>query len=681
MTVLRNLTRLLVILRHMGGAYRGLRRYDPALGNTDAPDRFVRTLVSLGPVFIKLGQVLSTRPDLLPDAYIAKLAVLQEHAPEMDSDAVRACVEADLGATLDTLFAEFDPASVAAASLAQVHKARLPDGTAVAVKVQRPNLAKLFHRDLDALALGLRMASLVAPRRVRRMNLEGFLTEFRRYSLAEIDFANEARVIGRFRENFSSHPQVRIPQTHPAHSSGRVLTMEWVAGMRLREAVDRLPQDKIASLVDALVAMLLKMFVSDGLFHADLHPGNIVFHEDGTCTLLDFGMYGELSEAQRDHFVLYWMAVVQRQTRRAFHHFSVQTRALPDADEAAFYRRFEELAEEFYAAPLRETSLARTYLEMMRAGYQTGFVFPAELMLHAKALTTAEALLFVLAPEAKFDDLTRPFIGREFAARIGAGSLIKRASQVLPELLMLGALPPAEAIDRNWDWTATLAVARDVLGPSLQGDHGFGRGALMAMFDPFARPALGPDADAILAQAWRNYDVLERDLPLAENAGAIITTHLAALTLALFQSLTARGWSESKSHALIYKIGWAVYQRMGDVPLELARALTSDPVKQLRIATDMFRKFPFGPPGYAWRDVEAGADIVAFDCTRCPVAEYFRHHDSAALCTATWCALDFPLAEKWGGRLERPKTIAEGDNHCDFRWHADPQQHRGSSDS
>lgn len=670
MTFLRNLSRLLVILRHLIGAFRDLRKYDPATGNRGAPDRFARMLVAQGPVFIKLGQVLSTRPDLLPDAYIAQLAVLQEHAPEMDPGTVRAIIEAELGAPPEGLFADFDLAPSAAASLAQVHKARLSDGTEIAVKVQRPDLPELFHRDLDALALGLRIAGLVAPRRVRRMNIRGFFAEFRRYSLAELDFASEARLIARFQGNFGGHAQVHIPQTYPAFTSGKVLSMDWVAGMRLSEAADTLPQDRKEALVSALVAMLLKMFVSDGLFHADLHPGNIVFHEDGSFTLLDFGMYGELSEAQRDHFVLYWMAIVQRQTRRAYHHFSVQTQALPGADGAAFFRRFEELAESFYAAPTRETSLARTYLEMMRAGYHAGFVFPAELMLHAKALTTAEALLFVLAPEAKFDDLTRPLIGREFAARIGAGSLIKRASQVLPELLMLGALPPGEAIERDWDWSATLAVARDALGPTLREDQGIGRAALMALFDPFARPVLGPDADDILAETWRGYDRLERDLSLAANMGAVITTHLAALTLALHQSLRARGRSEADSHALIYKIGWAIYRRMGDVPLEMARALTSDPVKRLRIATDVFRKFPFGPPGYVWRDIEAGGDVVAFDCTRCPVAEFFGQHDAAALCSATWCALDFPLAEKWGGRLERPKTIAGGHDHCDFRWRA-----------
>ena len=157
-----------------------------------------------------------------------------------------------------------------------------------------------------------------------------------------------------------------------------------VEGMRLAKAVATLPEQTRSALVKALVSMLLKMFVSDGLFHADLHPGNIVFHADGSFTLLDFGMYGELDAAQRDRFVLYWMAVAQRQTRRAYHHFSVQTEALAGADHRLFRQRFEELAAAFYSTPSREASLARTYLAMMRAGYGAGFVFPASLMIHAK---------------------------------------------------------------------------------------------------------------------------------------------------------------------------------------------------------------------------------------------------------------------------------------------------------
>lgn len=667
-----NLLRLVRILTTLSPDIWALRRYDSDGCDMRPSDRFAQDLITLGPVFVKLGQILSTRPDILPESYIARLAELQERAPEMDFATIRRVVEEELGAPLETAFDSFESAPIAAASLAQVHKARLKDGTTVAVKVQRPGLEALFRRDLDALEFGLRLLRVLAPRRLRRTNLPAFLSEFRRYSMGELDFQAEARVMERFRSNLAGQEGVRVPRAFPDHTTARVLTMNWAGGMRLSEAAATFSGSTQSALVDRLVSMLLRMFVSDGLFHADLHPGNIVFHSDGTFTLLDFGMYGELNPAERDRFVLYWMAVAQRQTRRAYHHFNQQTKPLPSADHAHFRQAFNDLAARFYAAPSREASLARTYLAMMRAGYRAGFVFPASLMLHAKALTTAEALLFQLAPEARFDEISRPFIAREVAARLATSHPLGRISQVLPELLLTGAMPPAEAIDESWDRSAMRGMWESVMGAFGPADRGLGRAGLMALFHHFAQRHLGRETERVLAETWATYDVLEADLPLQPNTGAILTTHLAALTLALHRTLVSHGLSPAQSHALIHAIGWDIYRRMADPPWELARTITEDPAKRLRIATDMFRRFPFGPPGYGWRDVEAGEDVVAFDCTKCPVAAFFAHHDDAELCTATWCALDFPVAEKWGGRLVRPKTIAGGHDHCDFRWHSGP---------
>ncbi|WP_233417297.1 AarF/UbiB family protein [Halovulum marinum] len=668
----RSILRLARIFASISTEIRALRRYDPTGGDMRAPDRLAQNLIGLGPVFVKLGQILSTRPDILPESHVVRLSELQERAPEMDFAAIRRVVEEELGTSLETAFDSFEPRPVAAASLAQVHKATLADGTTVAVKVQRPGLEALFRRDLDAQEFGLRLLRVPAPRRLRRTNLPAFLAEFRRYSMGELDFRAEARVMDRFRVNLAGQDGVRIPMTFPDHTSARVLTMDWVEGMRLSEAAASLSGQTRSALVERLMSMLLRMFVSDGLFHADLHPGNIVFHADGTFTLFDFGMFGELNEAGRDRFVLYWMAVAQRQTRRAYHHFSQQTKPLPGADHALFRQAFNDLAARFYAVPSREASLARTYLAMMRAGYRAGFVFPASLMLHAKALTTAEALLFELAPDARFDEISRPFIAREVAARLAASDPLGRISQILPELLLTGAMPPAEAIDESWDSSSTRGMWESVMGAFGPADRGLGRAGLMALFHHFAQCHLGQETERVLSETWATYDVLEADLPLQQNTGAILTTHLAALTLALHRTLVSHGRSSAQSHTLIHAIGWDIYCRMADPPWELARTITADPAKRLRIATDMFRRFPFGPPGYGWRDVDAGEDVVAFDCTKCPVAEFFAHHDDAELCTATWCALDFPVAEKWGGRLVRPKTIAGGHDHCDFRWHSEP---------
>ncbi|TDT72682.1 ubiquinone biosynthesis protein [Litoreibacter halocynthiae] len=653
---------------------RALRQYRLQSRGRADPSRFVEALIELGPTFVKLGQVLSTRPDVLPEEYVAALKRLQERAPMVPLDVIRATIKSELGGKLADHFETFECDPVASASLAQVHRATLRNGSVVAVKVQRSDMDALISRDMAALSLGITILARIAPHKLRRSNLSAFFAEFRRYTLNELDFAAEARTIERFRLNFAGHDTVVIPNTYPKLTTRRVLTIDWVEGLRLGEAAEILTDEKKDILVSSLVNMLLKMFVSDGLFHADLHPGNIVFHSDGRLTLLDFGMYGQLEPRQQDRFVLYWMAVVQGQTRRAFHHFRAQTDALPDADEAAFYSQFAKLAEEFYTSPLRETSLAKVYFEMMQAGYQAGFVFPASLMLHAKALTTAEALLFELAPDARFEQISRPYIAQEFEARVASPNrLAKRASQILPELLLLGELPPQTAMDEDWVWSTTKALANDLaLQVGLTKVDG-GRAMLRDLVEHYALPILQStkpalNVSSVLEATWCRYDKLEPNLPVSETTGAMITTHLAAITLAIYESLVAQGQSADEAQSIVYQIGWSIYEPMSVLPLMLAKTLTVDPTKQMRIATGVFRKFPFGEPAYGWRDVDTDPKIVGFDCTKCPVASFFKEHDASDLCVQTWCALDYPLAQKWGGKLERTGTIAMGDDHCDFRW-------------
>jgi len=551
------------------------------------------------------------------------------------------------------------------------------DGPIVAVKVQRPDLERLVCRDLDAMEAGMAWLYRLFPRRMQRTNLRAFLAEFRRYTLQELDFSQEGRVIERFRSNFQGRAEVKFPTVFWSHSSQRVLTMSWVDGLRLHEAAQSLDAAEKQRLVVLLVDVMLQMFVSDGLFHADLHPGNIVFHRDGSFTLLDFGMYGELTERQRDRFILYWFAVVQRQTRRAFHHFKAQTQPLPGANEEAFFARFATLAQKFYLSPLSEMSFTKVYLDMMMAGYEHGFVFPSELMLHAKALTTAEALIFVLAPDARFEQLSRPFIAREYAARAGSLDLLKRRfTQLAPELLLLGEMLPPEALDETWDWEATVDVfgeLRDRLESTVRGALE-GGGFWKALVERHAEAALKTttldvSASDLMKQTWARYYELEPTVAIQPTLGAVFSTHAAALILAMHEALLRHGVAAAESHRLIYDIGWSVYRQMAEPPLLIASAFTRDPRKRLKLATDLFRSFPFGSPSYGWRDVSSRDGAIAFDCVKCPVAEFFASHNASELCVQTFCRLDFPLAQTWGGRLERNGTIASGAEHCDFRWY------------
>lgn len=674
---LRNLLRLISVLRVLLPEYRALRRAVAGTASDGAPTRFAERLVALGPVFVKLGQILSTRPDVMPQAYVEALSRLQENGPEVPLGTIRAMIESQLGQPVETLFASFEQKPVAAASFAQVHRATLPDGTVVAVKVQRPDLERLVVRDLDAIEFGLGWLYRLFPRRMQRTNLREFIAEFRRYTLQELDFSQEGRVIDRFRANFPGRVDVKFPTVYWSHTRQRLLTITWVEGMRLQEAATSLDAKAKQRLVVLLVDVLLQMFVSDGLFHADLHPGNIVFHSDGTLTMLDFGMVGELTPRQRDRFILYWFAVVQRQTRRAFHHFKAQTRMLPGANQEAFFERFVILAEKFYTSRLSEMSFTKVYLDMMMAGYEHGFVFPSELMLHAKALTTAETLIFVLAPDARFEQLSRPFIAREYAARAGSLDLLKRrVSQLAPELLLLGEMLPPESLDETWDWEATVDVfgeLRDQLESTVRLALE-GGGFWQALVERHAEVALkttplSVSVSDLMKQTWGRYYELEPSVTIQPTLGAVFSTHAAALILAMHETLLRHGVAAAESHRLIYDIGWSVYRQMAEPPLLIASAFTRDPRKRLKLATDLFRSFPFGSPSYQWRDVPSSDGAVAFDCVKCPVAEFFASQDASELCVQTFCRLDFPLAQTWGGKLNRTGTIASGAERCDFRWY------------
>lgn len=655
-----------------------LRRFKRGKGNSNSPSLLVEKLINLGPVFVKLGQVLSTRSDLLPSEYTRALASLQEEQPQVPWDQISQHLLAQFGQPASELFATINPVPVAAATLAQVHEATLHDGTHVAVKVQRPNVADDVIRDLEILDMGVRWLARLSPGRTNRANLPAFVREFKKYTLDELDFAAEGHSIETFAQNLFDLQYVKLPSVYWDYTSTTILTMDWVNGLSLTKMKAELDTTTRETLVTHLVEVLLRMFVSDGYFHADLHPGNIRFYGDGTFALMDFGMVGRLTPAQSNRFILYLLAVVQRQTKRAFSHFVAQTHKLPDADEDAFQAVFETLADQFYNSSLTETSFAKVYLKMMQAGYEFGFIFPSELLLHAKALTTAEALIFTLSPDVRFEKIARPFVAELVANRaLSHTNLTDRLNQMLPELLLLGELPPADAIDQVWDRSASAAIG-DQVGSALMGQlerFANNNGLWRSLFVKDARRFLLEEdssfpVDQVLELTWKNYEKLEKSILVQPTTGAVFTTHVAAVILAMHQAMLANNVDPHKAPGLIYQIGWRFYDRMGELPLLMARSVTKDPAKRLRIATNLFRTFPFGSPSYQWSDVQSGPQTVAFDCQKCPMAEFFIAHDAADLCVQTACKLDYPLATKWGGRLERTNTIAGGAEFCDFRWHA-----------
>ena len=470
-----------------------------------------RVVVRLGPTFIKLAQVASTRPDLVPADISARFKELQENVPTFPFESARRLIEADLGKPLAEAFVRFPIEPVAAASLAQVYFAELPGGTPVAVKVQRPGIRTLIERDLAILRWLARLASRF-NRVARSLRLEVAVEEFGRWTLKELDFEFEGHNAEAFRRNFAGWNDVLFPKVYWSHSTPRVLTLQRVSGLRVGEVTEKVGPAHGRRLAKRLAELQMKMFIADGFFHADLHPGNIFFQPDGGMAILDLGMVGRLTPEQRDRFLAYWIAITRRQRDRAFHHLIRMAQTAEPADLEGFRDAYDINLDRFYDKELSERSLAQTYLEIIVSGARYGVVFPPEMLLQAKAVVTAEALDLVLAPDFRFTEEIRPIVARELAKRATPGRLLDRLWGNAAEWILLGEAAPAG----------------DAPTDDLPDEKQFRRLAKTALADVWADVA-----DDHLRQTQRE---LAKDAPAAYWAGhperqALIQTALGLLRL------------------------------------------------------------------------------------------------------------------------------------------------------
>ncbi len=641
---------------------------------SEIPNILVRDILKLGPVFIKIGQILSTRTDTLPSQFINALQQLQENVPPFDFKDVKTIIETELAKPLTQAFPTFNEKPIASASLAQVHFAKTNEGQEVAIKVQRKGVKSKVINDLKRLEKLLSILRFFLPKRVERMNLTNGFSEFKRYTLQELDFLNEGEAIERFANNFKGWNDIIFPKVFWSLSTDKVLTMERVEGLRLKEAISVLSKNEKEKLNVRLAEMELKMFISDGLFHADLHPGNIFFRKDGKIILLDFGMYGELTKDERNRFVLYWLAVVNNDVKKAFYHFRKQCKELNWANEAEFYKVFEKLANEFYTSKLIDVSITKVYVKMIYAGFKYGYIFPENLLLHAKALTTAEALSFELAPDAHYEKITKPIIIKELSRLIIEGDLLKeRVLQTMPDFFLIGEIIPSLSNNSKGIEEELLfyiiykTITNNIKEFTNKNDIFF------LIIKHFAKNILIKHfSDNIIKQVMQNtltkYRLEEPKLPKQESLGASITIRMACYSVAFYNSLLSIGKSKEEATEILYDVCWDIYTKMGDTPMLIASIFSTDKHKKMEIATQIFRTFPFSQPDYIWEDIKSDNKTIAFDCKQCRVAEYFLKNNIGDVCYKTWCKVDFPLAEKWSGKLERKGSIANGNKLCDFRW-------------
>ncbi len=355
-------------------------------------------LEEMGPAFVKLGQVLSSRPDLLPPQYTKALARLQDDVKPFSFEEVSVIVEAELGVRISKAFATFDPEPIAAASLGQVHAATLRDGRPVVVKVQRPEVAQQIadeFRELTPLANFLDAHTEVG----RRHRLRRVLEEFRTSIQEELDYEREAQNLRTMGRNLAQFEGLYVPQPIPDYCTGHVLTMERVRGLKITKvsAFARLDFDG-SWLIDQLFHAYLKQVLVDGIFHADPHPGNVFITEDKRLALLDLGMVGRTTPEMQEHLLKVLIAVSEGRSEQASDALMAFSERSEAGDPSEFRRLMGALVASQQGRGLGSVNVGTTLLDVSRIAADCGFFVPSELTLLAKTLLQLDEIGKVLDP-------------------------------------------------------------------------------------------------------------------------------------------------------------------------------------------------------------------------------------------------------------------------------------------
>ncbi len=417
------------LLKHRGSPLFRARVGDAAAGGpaTSAEaEAFAADLESLGPTFVKIGQMLSTRPDLLPPDYLAALARLQDQATPLPFEDVLACIEAELGLPARKVFQSLEPVPLGTASFAQVHAAVLPSGRRVAVKVQRPRLAEQVEGDLASITSLVTSLGLVTGVG-RRYGFREWLQEFRTSVLTELDYLQEADNLDAFRDHLARHPRIHVPAPVRDYSTRRLLTMDLAEGIRVTAIPDVMrTETDLASLAGELGRAYLDQIFVHGLIHADPHPGNIVLTPEHELVLLDLGMVAYVPPRLRDQLLKLVVATVDGRGEQVAETFAHMGTRLEDFDEARFTREIGRRVARYSSSAGAAESEGAVLMDLIRIGAEAGLRPPAELALLGKTLLNLESVVLALDPAASTKEVLREHRDELFRQRAAASLDLSR---------------------------------------------------------------------------------------------------------------------------------------------------------------------------------------------------------------------------------------------------------------
>ncbi|MFB2979040.1 ABC1 kinase family protein [Microseira sp. BLCC-F43] len=417
---------------------------DSALHKRSRARWLASTLLDLGPTFIKIGQALSTRADLLPLEYVQALAQLQDRVPEFSTPLAISLIESELGKSIHVLYRDFDPIPLAAASLGQVHKARLHTGEDVVVKVQRPGLEKLFNLDFKILFRLVRFCQRYLPW-TRKYDLEAIYDEFFSILYQEIDYIQEGKNADRFRENFSNHSRIIIPQVYWQYTTTKVLTMEYVPGIKIDDCKTLqtcgLDSKKIAQLG---ICAYLKQLLQDGFFHTDPHPGNMAVSQEGSLIFYDFGMMAEVNSLSKEQMVKTFFAVLRKDTNQVVDTLIDMGLIEPVADMTPVRRLITFLLDKFTEKPVDINAFGEIKNELYAMFEQQPFRLPAQMTFILKSLTTLDGIARTLDPEYNLVVAAQPFV-KSITVSGGQGNAVRELAKQARDFIKYKLQQPSAA--------------------------------------------------------------------------------------------------------------------------------------------------------------------------------------------------------------------------------------------
>ena len=419
-------------------------RKRPDIARLTAAERMRLALEELGPTFIKLGQLLSTWPDIIPHAFVLEFEKLQDSVPSFPFEEALAQITVELGAPVALFFAEIDPEPLAAASIAQVHRARLITGEDVVIKLRRPGIVAVVEADISAL---MALASL-AERHISGSELYdpvAVIHEFARTIRREMDFSREAHTIEKFRDNFKRTPWMYFPKVYWEQTSKAVLTMEYIVGVKISDSTKLIEQGLDGKLIARRGAdSFLEMVLTHGFFHGDLHPGNVLILPDNVICLLDYGIVGRLDEGLKTFLADILSAIVKRDMDEVVSILLFAGDISDSLNSRSLKRDLSNFMDGYYEMPLKELEVGRMLLEFIEIITIYSIRIQPDLMLLAKSLVLIEGSGRALDPTFDMAEHLRPFIVNEIRQKISPRRVSREINQVLVSYLNLARNIPRD---------------------------------------------------------------------------------------------------------------------------------------------------------------------------------------------------------------------------------------------